>query len=311
MGNLFKSLAAVFVSVLFLSCGGSGGSSSLGVDNGVAQGTSSDPPRSNSESLKLAVIGDYGVPTQEAQDVAALVKSWNPDFVLTVGDNNYPDGSAKTIDRNIGAYYQEFIGSYKGNYGPGSSSNRFFPTPGNHDWKSGIKPYTDYFSLPGNERYYHARLNNQTQVFALDSDPDEPHGVTSGSVQAQWLRQSLASSDACWKIVLMHHPPYSSGAHGSSAWMQWPYQQWGADAVLAGHDHTYERILVGEFPYFVNGLGGSGRYSFDSAVAGSQFRYNQEVGAMLIEIAGNSATFKFVTRNNNVIDSYLLQKNCS
>jgi hypothetical protein len=310
MNIMLKNLAMV-VLVLLLSCGGSGTSNSVSVESSVNQGTGSSPPLSNSESLKLAVIGDYGAPTQEALDVAALVKSWSPDFVLTVGDNNYPDGSAKTIDRNIGAYYHEFIGAYKGSYGPGSQDNRFFPTPGNHDWKSGIKPYTDYFSLPGNERYYHVRLNNQTQVFALDSDPDEPHGVTSGSAQAQWLQQSLASSDACWKIILMHHAPYSSGAHGSSTWMQWPYQQWGADAVLSGHDHTYERILVGELPYFVNGLGGNAKYSFGSAVSGSQFRYNQEVGAMLIEIAGNSATFKFITRNNNVIDSYLMQKNCS
>ncbi|MGV3741635.1 MAG: metallophosphoesterase family protein [Burkholderiaceae bacterium] len=309
MNIMLTRLMIVFVSALFLSCGGSGGGSSLGADNGLAQGSGSPQPGS-SESLKLAVIGDYGAPTREAQDVAALVKSWKPDFVLTVGDNNYPEGSAETIDRNVGAYYQEFIGAYKGSYGPGSQDNRFFPTPGNHDWKDGIKPYTDYFSLPGNERYYDVRLNDQTHVFALDSDPHEPHGVTSGSVQAQWLQQSLANSEACWKLILFHHAPYSSGAHGSSDWMQWQYRKWGADAVLAGHDHSYERIVRDGLPYFVNGLGGNAKYSFNAPVAGSQIRYNGDVGAMLIEIEGNSARFRFIARDGNVVDDYSVQKNC-
>ena len=92
--------------------------------------------------------------------------------------------------------------------------------------------------------------------FALDSDPREPHGRSIHSEQARWLRERLASSTATWKIVYMHHPPYSSGSHGSVEEMQWPYQEWGATAVLAGHDHVYERIVRDGFPYFVNGLGG-------------------------------------------------------
>ena len=36
--------------------------------------------------------------------------------------------------------------------------------------------------------------------------------------------------------------------------MRWTFQEWGASVVLSGHDHTYERILMGGFPYFVNSL---------------------------------------------------------
>ena len=73
---------------------------------------------------QFAVIGDYGTDTANELAVANLVKSWDPAFVITAGDNNYDVGSAATIDRNIGKYYQEFIGSYVGTYGPGSPTNR-------------------------------------------------------------------------------------------------------------------------------------------------------------------------------------------
>jgi tartrate-resistant acid phosphatase type 5 len=89
-------------------------------------------------------------------------------------------------------------------------------------------------------------------------------------VQATWLRDRLSASTATWKIVYMHHPSFSSGQHGSSRALQWPYKEWGATAVLAGHDHTYERTLRDGLPYFVNGLGGRSKYVFKETVAGSQ-----------------------------------------
>jgi len=129
-------------------------------------------------TVTLAVIGDFGDAGQPEADVATLVNSWNPDYVLTVGDNNYPSGAASTFDENIGQYYQQYIGSYSGSYGPGATENRFFPVPGNHDWNTGtLQPYLDYFTLPGNERYYDVTLG-PVHLFALDSDTNEPDGRT-------------------------------------------------------------------------------------------------------------------------------------
>jgi hypothetical protein len=106
------------------------------------------PPPSN-DSVRFAVIGDYGWDgTGEAQ-VAALVHYLNPDLILTVGDNNYPNGASGTFDQKVGKYYHDFIAPYPGRYGNGSEINRFFPSPGNHDWGSGsISSYLDYFTLP-------------------------------------------------------------------------------------------------------------------------------------------------------------------
>jgi tartrate-resistant acid phosphatase type 5 len=262
----------------------------------------------------FAVIGDYGSNSGAGLDVSNLVKSWSPDFIITVGDNNYSSGSAVTIDRNVGQYYHEFIGNYTGNYGPGAARNNFYPALGNHDWRttSGTpplpQPYLDYFTLPGNERYYHFS-RGPVEFFAIDSDSKEPHGRSSTSIQATWLRNRLNASTSPWKVVYMHHPPYSSGiVHGSEKVMQWPYREWGATAVLAGHDHTYERIIVEGLPYFVNGLGGAGKYSFGNPISGSVIRYSSDRGAMLVKANSLCMTFQFISRAGTVIDTYSIFK---
>ncbi len=260
--------------------------------------------------IRFAVIGDFGLAGQYEADVANLVKSWNPDFITTVGDNNYESGSASTIDANIGQYYSDYIGNYSGSYGPGAVSNNFYPVLGNHDWVTttgGLpQPYLDYFTLPGNERYY-TFTRGPVQFFMLDSDAHEPDGITSASPQAVWLQTQLASSTAPWKLVILHHAPYSSANHGSQPALQWPYRQWGATAVLAGHDHTYERLNVNGLLYFVNGLGGKSLYNFDSPVAGSQVRYRDNFGAMLVTASNTCLSFQFITRQHTVIDSYTLR----
>ncbi|MBX7104885.1 MAG: metallophosphoesterase [Gemmataceae bacterium] len=269
--------------------------------------------------ITFAAVGDYGAAGQPEADVAALINGWNPDFVITQGDNNYTLGAAETIDANIGQYYHQYIGNYTGSYGAGSATNRFFPSLGNHDWytTSGTPalptPYLNYFTLPGNERYY-TFTQGPVQFFVVDSalgdpnNPMEPDGISSSSVQAQWLQSQLAASTAPWKIVYFHHAPYSSSLHGSHAVMQWPFQAWGATAVLSGHDHSYERVEVGGLPYFVNGLGGQAIYGFNAPVAGSQLRYNGDYGAMRVTASNTHLQFQFFTRTGTLIDSHALDK---
>lgn len=268
----------------------------------------SQPPAGR--KVRFAAIGDYGAAVRTVEEVAALVAGWDPDFVITLGDNNYPQGAAGTIDQNVGRHYQAFISPYAGRYGDAAAENRFFPTLGNHDWDTaGAGPYLAYFTLPGNERYY-AIARGPVDLFALSSDLREPDGIGSTSVQGQWLRQELESSAACWKLVYMHHPPFSSGRHGGIPWMAWPYAAWGADAVLAGHDHVYERIMRDGIIYFVNGLGGQSIYNFRSPVDGSAARYNGDFGAMLVEAQDGAITFRFFTRSGALVDEYTLRKPC-
>ena len=261
-----------------------------------------------SPTARFAVIGDYGFAGQPEADVATLVSSWNPDFVVTTGDNNYEDGLAATIDQNIGQYYHQYIFPYTGAYGAGDTVNRFFPSLGNHDWKSpGAQPYLNYFALPGNERYYDFVAGN-VQFFCIDSDTLEPDGTSSSSIQAQWLQNRLSISSARWRIVIFHHPPYTSGTtHGSTTRMRWPFQEWGATTVLCGHEHIYERIEINKLLYIVNGLGGKSLYPLGAPIAGSEYRYNSNYGAQLVTAYEDSIVFAFYNRAGTLIDHYTIK----
>lgn len=285
--------------------------------NSMLPGGTCDPWQCILEpALRFAVIGDYGVATwggayiESEASVAALVKTFRPEFILTLGDNNYPDGLATTIDTNIGQFYQSYIHPYAGKYGPGATENKFFPCLGNHDWNSGtIKAYVNYFELPGNERYYDI-ARGPVHIFCIDSEPQEPDGTTADSVQAAWLKEAMFSSHEPFKIVIMHRPPYSSGWHGSSVAMRWPFAEWGATAVMAGHDHSYERLSVDGIVYFVNGLGGAQPYGYSSPkLPETELRYTGGHGAMVVEVSsdGKTMTFMTITTSGALVDNYAVK----
>ncbi|RPI31727.1 MAG: hypothetical protein EHM70_10850 [Chloroflexota bacterium] len=258
-------------------------------------------------TVRFAVIGDYGLDGLPLENVSNLIKSWDPDFIITTGDNNYPSGEADTIDENIGQYFHEYIAPYQGRYGEGAAFNRFFPTLGNHDYETpGAQPYFDYFVLPGNERYYDFSWG-PVHFFALNSDPNEPDGVGRSSAQAAWLLGSMAVAPEPWKIVYMHHAPYTSGEHGNTDWIQWPFRDWGADAVISGHDHSYERLNIGDLPYFVNGLGGGPRYNISRDISGSESQYDSDYGAMLVTATIEWITFEFINIDGEVIDRLTIE----
>ena len=110
--------------------------------------------RAADRPVVFGAIGDFGSDYPSTRAVAKLVKSWNPDFLITLGDNNYPVGAAETLDRNVGQFYHDFIAPYRGRYGMGALTNRFFPSLGNHDWMSHrAQPYLDEMqrSLPNSQ----------------------------------------------------------------------------------------------------------------------------------------------------------------
>ncbi|WP_165903652.1 metallophosphoesterase family protein [Hymenobacter gummosus] len=257
---------------------------------------------------RFACIGDFGLAGAPEREVATMVAGWNPEFIITMGDNNYEWGEASTIDQNIGQYYHQFIYPYSGGYGAASPGheNRFFPCLGNHDWATAnAQGYLSFFALPGNERYYDFVRGN-VHFFVLDSDAHEPDGVSSTSAQAQWLQQRLAASTKPWKIVYFHHAPYSSGQYGNIATMQWPFKAWGASLVMAGHNHHYERLTVDGLPYIVNGLGGRSLYGIGQPGPYTQALYAADYGAMLLNASATTLSMQFYTRTGQLIDAHTL-----
>jgi hypothetical protein len=265
------------------------------------------PPKG---AIRFAVIGDYGSGSPEERDVALMIDSWKPDLITTVGDNNYPSGAAETIDQNIGRFFHAYISPYKGRYGPGATTNRFFPIPGHRDWDSpnGLQPYLDYFTLSGNGRYYDF-VWGPVHFFMLDTDEREPDGASATSIQGHWLERKLVESKALWKFVFAHHAPYTSHTVPDIEYMRWPFKAWGADAVLSGFYHVYERLLVDGLPYFVNGSGGLWVSNFGEIDAHSQFRYREDFGALLVDATDTRITFRFVNRYGRIVDEYVLVKN--
>lgn len=261
-------------------------------------------------ATRIAIIGDYGLASENEASVAALVRSWQPDYIITTGDNNYPAGAADTIDANVGQYYHDYIAPYNGSYGQGARENRFFPVLGNHDIEGNNgQPYYDYFTLPGNERYYTAQLG-ALRMFAVNSMPGEIDGVTADGAQAAWLKQELAASDACWNVVVFHHPPYTSGHYGPSTWMQWPFAAWGADLILSGHNHVYERTIHDGIPYIINGVGGGALYALGPPIEGNEIQFQGGYGAMLLQVDSKTLHFQFITVDGKIVDDQTLSGVC-
>jgi hypothetical protein len=288
-----------------------GSSSPLPEPTGKASASNEPPPRPAPPSTRpvtFAVIGDFGAAGENEGKVADLVRARDPDFIITTGDNNYPDGAAETIDANIGQYFYDFIAPYRGTYGEGAKHNRFFPSLGNHDWRApGAAPYLDYFELPDNERYYDV-VRGSVHLFAIDSDPHEPDGIDAGSIQAQWLKAELARSSAPWKVVYFHHPPYSSGSHGPTLAMRWPFREWGASIVYAGHDHHYERLLVEGFPYVVNGVGGKELYPLGFRPPESLSGFDDVHGAVFVEATERRFASRFTSTDGATLDELVLTR---
>ncbi len=264
-------------------------------------------------SLRFAMLGDFGDDSTAEANVAALVAAQTPDIVVTAGDNRY---GSRTYEQVIGNHYGQYVSTVSGGT---SAVNRFFPAPGNHDYNDGggISQYLNYFDLPGvgvtstntsgNERYYDV-IEGPVHFFFIDSD-EAISNSTDRAAQQTWLQTQMSASTAPWQVVLLHHAPFSSANHGSNSTMQWNYAGWGADAVLAGHDHTYERIGRNGIPYFVNGLGGRSIYNFNTPIAGSEVRYNADYGAMIVDATDAEMTFQFLNVSGTVIDTYTVTPN--
>ena len=285
-------------------------------------GSTAASPRA--AATTFAIIGDYGNGDSHEAAVAQLVASWDPAFIIAVGDDYYsPAGGAGTggYDESTGAYYCRWLKDVTttGRRCPSGKApvNAFFPAMGNHDYSDATPAphsYLTYFTLPGtgiantsgNERYYDF-VEGPVHFFVLNSNPEEPDGTSSTSRQARWLKAQLAGSTSPWNIVYDHHPPYSSDTtHGSTADLRWPFATWGADAVLSGHSHTYERIMKDGIVYFVNGLGGAPRYAFGLPVAGSTVRYDDNWGAQRVTVTPTTMTFAFSNVAGTLVDAYTL-----
>lgn len=275
-----------------------------------------DPtPAPNPGATVFAIIGDYGEYDQDSGDadedvqaIATLMESWGTDFVLTLGDNeyNHNGASVRDFELSVGQHFQDYL-----------DKNAFFPVPGDHDYgdncpdEADLSSYLEFFNLPTgpeDETYYDFERGS-VHFFALDSLVDcHRDGGAKLARQKAWLEQTAKASDAVFKIAYFHNPPYSSGErHGSSAYMQWPFKDWGISLVMSGDDHIYERIEKDGVVYIVNGLGGVEQHPAPSVqVEGSQKLYRDAFGAMRVDMTDTTLTLFFIDVNGETVDRFTL-----
>lgn len=273
-------------------------STALGNATGDSQSVSlSNKGDRQASPLRLTVIGSYGSDDSNESLVAALVEKVDPAHVITTGGNN-PGGSSGTIDDNIGQYYSDFIGDYGGGYGAGAGAgnNMFWPVVSDTDYAAGpsLTSFTDYFTLPNNERYYQKNLGN-VEIFVINSSDNEADGNTHTGTQGQWLQAALAASTTRWKIVVFSHAPTASKTgYADTQMASWPLADWGANAVFCGNANFYERLLIDGIPVFVVGSSGLTLDTFGTPVADSQYR-RSEFGFLMVEATDYSLKTWFVS----------------
>lgn len=310
-----KTLLVSSVILLATSC------AKLPVDPNLPQRVVNMP----ADSVTFAVIGDYGENSSVEEDVANMVKSWNPDFIITTGDNNYTFGAAGTIADNIGKYYSDYIynpdapnGQICQGRAANEQVNRFFPSPGNHDHYSApaMQPYLDYFSLPGDERNYEFTWG-PVHFFSLNSGASGKVSYPN-SPEAKWFQNVAANATEPFRFAYFHHPPYSVSHHGSSPQMRWPFSSLGINAVFNGHDHVYERVTDKQdsaIMYFVCGNSGKeSNYGCNQNPLDAN-RYSvicddQNHGAMKVHVTATKAVFEYYTTadRNHPADVYVINK---
>jgi PKD repeat protein len=243
----------------------------------------------------LVGAGDIADSTTNGDSLTANLLDGITGTVFTLGDNAYPMGTSS-----------DYTKWYAPTWGRHLSRTR--PVPGNHEYNAGAAPgYYGYFGAAAGDPtkgYYSYNLGDW-HIIALNGELD----VSPTSAQVQWLRNDLALYSKFCTLAYWHEPRFVSGINTTS---NPKYQTlwdtlyaYGADVVINGHKHSYERFApqspaaVLDTLYgireFVVGTGGTGIDGGNPApVANSQVRNTVTWGVLKMTLNSGSYTWQFI-----------------
>jgi acid phosphatase type 7 len=259
-------------------------------------------PKSQSQTSDPVLVGAGDIASCDdlsgAEATAKLIEKI-PGTVFAAGDLAYPDGS----DEQFANCYAPTWGRFK---------NRTRPAPGNHEYhKGGASGYARYFGAAAGDPdkgYYDYELGSW-HIIVLNSECAEVGGCDAASPQGKWLREDLAQHPAPCTLAYFHKPLFSSGAkHGNDPEMKplWDaLYHAGADVILNGHDHDYERFApqnpAGEadgtrgIREFVVGSGGKNSHRvMGEAKANSEVRNSDTFGVLKLTLHETGYDWEFV-----------------
>lgn len=231
------------------------------------------------DTLRFFAIGDWGrdgIPEQMriASAMKTLAAKHKPDFVLSLGDNFYPDGIDSPTDPQLKTSFENI-------YNESLSGIPWYVALGNHDYETNPQAEIDYslinklWIMPSSFFTTVFRMSDgaKIRIVVLDTNPFDKSYYTSmpgfaAKVKSDTLRQKIwmdsvfALKDAIWTIVAGHHPIYTGGLHtqevvGVRNSLQPVFTKYDLPAYFAGHDHNLQHLKSADFPthQFVSGAG--------------------------------------------------------
>ena len=291
------TLAAVALAVILTwSCGGGSDGTPLLVA----------PPTPSAITIVAAGdIAQCGTAPAEASAAALTAKLVNSQdsLALTLGDTTYPVGALS-----------EFTNCFNPTWG--AFKDKVRPAPGNHEYMTpNAEGYYTYFGAQAgpDRRGYYSYDFAGWHFISLNSNVE----AGPGSAQYTWLAADLAASkSASCTVAYWHYPVFSSGRHGSLEQMKDIFQLLqtsGADIVLSGHDHIYERFAPQRadgtldnargIRAFVVGTGGASLYELRATLPNSEFRDNTHHGVLRLTLRSGGYSWQFVAVGGAVLDS--------
>jgi acid phosphatase type 7 len=261
-------------------------------------------PAHSAEDPVIAAAGDIACPSNTPtltschhQQTSDILVSGGFDAVLPLGDLQYPSGQLSGFQ----SYYDPTWGRVK-------AITR--PAPGNHEYGTpGASGYYQYFGAAAGDpqKGYYSYDLGSWHLISLNSNCLKIGGCGPGSPQEQWLRADLAAHPNACTAAYWHHPLFSSGTvHGHDATTQALWQalyDFGADVILNGHEHHYERFgpqtptgaadPANGIRQFTVGTGGNSLYGFGTPAPNSIAR-NSEFGVLQLAMHDNSYDWRFL-----------------
>jgi len=230
------------------------------------------------------------------KETSDLLLTINPNRVLALGDNQYEAGALSDFQN----FYHPTWGRVK---------SKTSPVAGNHEYgTSNASGYFAYFGAAAGDPakgYYSYNLGSW-HIIALNSNCARAGGCASGNPQYTWLQNDLNASPAACTLAYLHHPLWSSSSYATPAvkpLMQLLYDH-GAELVLAGHAHNYERFARQDpngnanptygLREIVVGTGGRSFTNFSTVAANSQVRNAATFGVIKLTLASTQYTWQFV-----------------
>lgn len=269
----------------------------------------------SSPELHFIVVGDWGQRgTQNQRSVARAMQqsaSLTPArFVISVGDNFYPQGVSATSD-------PLWTESFESVYDAPELKCPWYAILGNHDYKGRTEAQIEYshksrrWKMPSAYYRLTEEITRETSVefFFIDTTPLVSHQpafwsfwITGSEIRRQlaWLEKSLCDSSSRWKIVVGHHPIVSSGPHGPEpALVQGVMpllERYGVYAYFNGHEHNLQHAIANGVHYFTSGAGSEIRSPTTSCSA-----CFAELGFMDVTISATAFVVRLMSAQGRVL----------